>query len=497
MERIVLVHGYSAESREDDRGAITGIYGDLPAALREAYGQPTVVDVDVSRYVTLEDGITLDDLSLALDRALRDHGLLDEPFHVIAHSTGALVVRNWLRHHTPRPSPVGNIVYMAGAQFGSGWAHLGRGQLAKWGRRIFQEGTERGVRVLDALELGSSSTLDLHLQFLLQPGMSMVEDLQVCEYVICGTQADPDWFMLPIRYAKEDGSDGVIRASAANLNFNYQKLVPTEQARGMTWEQVLRQVERARSADTADGSPPIALYEAAPDSQHSSDPERDEIPFAIPFACAHSGDDHGVVTGHVPREQVLRLLRHALEADSTDRWRQLVGVFREETELTYQRAADRDDGGWLARVWSLVEDPHAQYDPHAQVVIRVRDQHGRPVDHYDVFFSSGTEGTPMRRLLEDNHVNAVTPNVIVFYLRTGRHDGAQHRVVDRLPDLAGLTLLVTAVEPQTEQVRYLPARFDLDRDSLKRWIQPHRTTIIDIELLRVTGPDMFQIVSAG
>src|SRR5882724_4424876 len=216
MEPIVLIHGYSAESKGDTPADIASIYGHLPDSLRQMYGA-SVVAINLSRYITLEDGMAIDDTSRALDRAFKtDHPkLLAGKFNVLIHSTGALVIRNWIRRFNRRPSPVGNLIYLAGANFGSGWAHIGKGQLAKWGRMVFEDGSERGMQVLDALELGSDWTLDLHLHFI-QPGNSMYADYGVRESVIIGTQADVKWFEAPIRYAKEDGSDGVIRASASN-----------------------------------------------------------------------------------------------------------------------------------------------------------------------------------------------------------------------------------------------------------------------------------------
>src|SRR6185503_11753212 len=122
MEPIVLIHGYSAESEKTDRDSIAAIYGLLPGKLRDAYGEPAVTEIDLSRYVSLEDGVTIDDVSRAFDRALKTEefqGLLNSGFHVIIHSTGALVIRNWIRRFSTKPSPVRNLVYLAGANFGS------------------------------------------------------------------------------------------------------------------------------------------------------------------------------------------------------------------------------------------------------------------------------------------------------------------------------------------------------------------------------------------
>src|SRR5437762_12806156 len=121
---------------------------------------------------------------------------------------------------SPKPSPIRNLVYLAGANLGSGWATIGQGQIARWGRFVFERGAQRGVMLLQSLDFGSSSTIDLHLSFMRQDSR-MAEAYNVQEYIIVSTQADPSWFEFPIRYAHEDGSDGVVRVSASNLNFNY------------------------------------------------------------------------------------------------------------------------------------------------------------------------------------------------------------------------------------------------------------------------------------
>ena len=85
MNPILLIHGYSAESRRSSARAVTSIYGTLPADLRRRYGSKRVLQLNVSRYLSLEDGINLDDLARAMDQALRTEmpELLDGRFDVI------------------------------------------------------------------------------------------------------------------------------------------------------------------------------------------------------------------------------------------------------------------------------------------------------------------------------------------------------------------------------------------------------------------------------
>jgi len=489
MEPIVLIHGYSAESKKTDPPSITAIYGTLPQALRDEYGRPAVVEIDLSRYITLEDGLTIDDISRALDRALRDDfpHLLRGAFHVIIHSTGALVIRNWIRRFSPKPSPIRKLIYLAGANFGSGWAHIGKGQLAQWARFVFQGGAERGVQVLDALELGSDWTLDLHLHFL-QPGHTMTGDYQVQEHAIIGTQADVSWFPIPIRYAKEDGSDGVVRVSACNVNFNYVRFGPTAGALELSWKQAAQELGRHRERQ----KDRTAYYEIKRTSQPGV-AGRPVVPWAIPYQCAHSGDQMGIVTGSKPRAQVMRLLRLALETPAAD-WSSLVAAYQKETNDTYDRALTGQAPAWWKK-W--IDEPRAQYDPHAQVIFRIRDQDGRPVPHYDIFFDSvQSKRDPSRSintLFEDKHVNERSPHIILFYLRTDEFVAARKRWVPRVPEVNGCYLEVSAVEPETGEILYLPMRFEFSAGQLNNWLQGHRTTVIDVELLRLPSPAVYML----
>lgn len=497
MLPIVLIHGYSAESRDASVSSITSIYGSLPKALRRAFSE--VVEVDVGRYLSLEDGVRLDDISRALDRALReDHPhLMKRGFHAVTHSTGSLVLRNWLRRFSPRPAPLQNYVHVAGANFGSGWAHLGQGQLAKWARRVFQGGAERGLQVLEALELGSDWTLDLHLHFL-ERGNDMLKNLGVREHVVVGSQADVEWFTFPIRYAKEDGSDGVVRVASASLNYQYLKLGPTEDALQLSWTKAATQaglhLERRGSRQ--------GYYEITRASRPGLG-GRGEVPLAVPYACAHSGDKMGIVTGDEPREQVLRLLKAGLTtaggrgAESRtakggvqDR----VEAFRRETEETYRRVRQAKPPAWWHK-W--LDNPKAQYDRHAQIIFRVRDQDGHPVTGFDIFFDSVQSrrdpSLAFKDLIEDKHVNCRSPNIITFYLRTETFSKAADAWVSRVPEVDGCFLEISAVDPQTREILYLPLRFHFQPEELDSWISGNRTTIVDVQLLRLPSPALFTL----
>jgi hypothetical protein len=491
MDPILFIHGYSAESPGTDVPSIKGIYGSLPDDLRASYNP---VDLDLSRYISLNDAVSINDISRALDRALRQDfpHLLRTGFNVIIHSTGALVIRNWIRLFSPKPSPIINLIHLAGANFGSGWATLGQGKIARWGRYVFQDGAQRGVKVLQALELGASQILDLHLE-LLQPGSRMLEDFGVQEYVIIGTQADAPWFEFPVRYAKEDGSDGTVRVSAGNLNFNYLSIRPNVDPQGLPWADVQAAVDNVTQRAA------IPNYYSI-DKSSRPQVDRPEIPFAIAFQCAHSGDERGIVHGTVPKTQVQSLIGLALNTPRGNpaAWSARVNDFQQETTNTYNSARTLANPG----IFKYLAEPRNQYDHHAQVIFRLRDQDGTPIpmDNADIFFVSDQQNpgkVPVQTLIEDHVVNDLTDNCATFYIRVKRFSAALNDWQYLLDDIGNFAIEITAVDPQSRPtsptVLYLPLRIPLTPADVAGFIQAHRTTVVDVQLLRIPSPSVYGI----
>ncbi len=167
---VVLVHGYS------DKGQSFKGWRTLLAAA--GYDARTI---HVGNYVSLSNEVSLKDIAEGFDRALRETGLKDTaPFDALVHSTGMLVVREWLagtsgaagnpRLAAKRQGRLKRLVGLAPATFGSPMAHKGRswlGAMFKGGRELGPDFMEAGDQVLAGLELGSQYTWDLaHRDFL-------------------------------------------------------------------------------------------------------------------------------------------------------------------------------------------------------------------------------------------------------------------------------------------------------------------------------------------
>ncbi|MFC4454720.1 hypothetical protein [Deinococcus sonorensis] len=485
-EPLVLVHGFSAEGRA---GEAAHIYGTLPQALR---GLP-LLDINLGRYVTLDDHVDLEDVTLALDRALAARPeLLKGGFNALTHSTGALVLRNWVRRRGERPSPLRRLIHLAGAQWGSGWAHLGRSQLARWLHLIGQGSAERGLGVLSALELGSPWALDLHLHFL-APGQDLLRDYGVLEASLMGSALPPGWAALPFRAGREAGSDGVVRVAASNPNVIHVQVGPASPPDRLDWAQVARYVGETATALPGQPvpAPPEPYYVVRRESQPGHD-GRAVVPFALLPDCAHIGPETGILTGTRPQATVLRQVAAVLKASPAE-VDALVSQFEAVSAQTYAALGGTEHGPL-----GQVQHPAAtQHDPHAQLIVRTWDQLGRPLPgcalHVNSFGGNGQPRQLINDLFEDVHVNSGAPNTLTCYLRTHRHDSRTGEWVAALPEVNGVDLELDAPTGPGGRVVVVPLRLRLDSATLQRWLEPHRTTLLDVQLLRLPSVDTFQM----
>ncbi|MDQ6972154.1 MAG: alpha/beta hydrolase [Mariprofundaceae bacterium] len=478
MVPILLIHGYASEGSHNP---VEEIYGDLPAHLRQEFGDDAVVEIDLSRWISLSDGISLDDVSFAMQRALNEKfsHLLASGFHVVIHSTGALVVRNWIRRFSPKPSPVKNLVYLAGANFGSGLAHIGQGQLSRWGRLILS-GTGRGTKVLKELEFGSWKTLDLHHAFL-EDGFDMRLNYEVQEFCLNGSQTLPAMRMVPIRYIKEDSSDNTVRTSACNLNFNYIPVSPHTEGANISKESIAELMEqRLNNIEVAH-----SYYEYNLSRMCEN---REPVPFAVIFETAHFGADIGIVAGKDNRGEVIPLVSEALNTPyDVDVYRQVAKSFAAASASTFARAAELHG--------SPIEwNKQAQYEGHAQLIFRLRDQFGDAVEHFDITIRSGEkqkETTRLEDCIEDEHNNSRDKGAITFYLRTQRYnDGTWTELLDSVQKT---NVEITGYEALSDEISYLPLTISLEPEQIRHAIQSFRTTIFDIELMRLPSDKVFAI----
>ncbi len=479
MKPILLIHGYSSEGKNEK---VEDIYGSLPAELRRTFGAANVRDLNLSRWISLNDGVSLEDVSLAMDRALeaRFTNLLSSGFHVIIHSTGALVVRNWIKNYNPDPGlcPIENLVHLAGAHFGSGLAHVGKGQLTRWARLLALH-TGSGIQVLNELLFGSWKSLDLARHFL-APNQDMFKDYQVQEFCIIGSQIPKLLRAIPIRYIKEDSSDNTVRTSAGNLNFSYVSVTPKPSAFTLSLRKLNALVQQRLNGMRIDET----HYDIDLTNVSS---KRRQVPFAIAYETAHFGSDIGIVSGSKNRRAVMPLIKLALLTPyDADAYHEVAQKFETARLNTFKRA------GNLKR--RLLEwDVQAQYEGHAQLIFRIRDQFGNGVEHYDITFRSrgGSNRLRLESLVEDRRRNKTHDGTMTFYLRTQQF--ARKRWRELLENLQPLDVEITGTEPLSSDIQYVPLKISLTGKQVASILKSFQTTIIDIELARLPSQNVFKV----
>lgn len=219
---IVLVHGYS------DQGDSFARWRELLAAA--GYDATTV---HVGSYVSLSNEISIKDIAEGFDRALRHAGFGPEvEFDAFVHSTGMLVIREWLAGTigsidrpeiaVERQARLKHLIALAPATYGSPMAHKGRswlGAVFKGGKSPGPDFMEAGDMVLRGLELGSAYTWDLaHRDFLADPPVYGRSAATPYPFIFVGLK-DYGWLK---RAVTEPGTDGTVRW--AGVGFNSRKI---------------------------------------------------------------------------------------------------------------------------------------------------------------------------------------------------------------------------------------------------------------------------------
>jgi pimeloyl-ACP methyl ester carboxylesterase len=359
---VVLIHGYS------DRGESFLRWRDaLVAAGYDAH------DIPVCSYQTLTNEISIKDVAEGFDRALRDRAGLgaDEPFDAVVHSTGMLVIRDWLTTYAERRERLRHLVALAPATFGSPIAHKGRswlGALFKGRRELGPDFLEAGDRILDALELGSRFTWDLaHLDLLGDEATYGPTRRTPFAFVLIGTEGYTGLKKL----IGEPGSDGVVRWAGCSLNT--RKIIID----------LTRDPARPRGEDRTS----IAEWSNV------------DVPM-IPLA----GLDHGSILA-APTEQAVSLVVAALDVSS---------------------AAEFD--AWQKRAARETAATRQAMDEWQQFVVRCVDERGDPVP--DWFLQLLTvDGDRLEPFDADVHAYSTDPSLRCFHVNLSRLPEARRRTL--------------------------------------------------------------------
>ena len=457
MTTLVFVHGWSVTD--------TSTYGSLPGALRDRAAQAgsmlRVLDIHLSEYVTFDDAVGMDDIVRAFDHALRGLALPDGRFDCITHSTGGPVVMAWLRAQREHPTlyaPIhlGHAVMLAPAHFGSALARLGKGAVGRL--KAWFDGVEPGQRILDWLELGSPESLAQNLDIV--HGKDAAQSGSYL-FSLIGDRPDRSLYDVVNSYTGEDGSDGVVRLAAANLNATHCVLAQ------------------------AGASPTLSMtLTRAP-----------RTAFKLLAGLSHSGSKQGIMGAEPPSPLTIDAIMRCLAVDSAAAYTVLCNAFASENA---QRDADR------VELEPVLFSPRVHFhDPRSLMIFRLVDDRGEALVNAQFQMTAGPEASPdhlPQGFMLDRQANSRSPATVSMFLNRAVLAGETAIVDPRDPhkilrdalqphrpygvhiepvDLAGLIRHVVASTARTDD--FLDA------------LGPHETTIVDVVLSRRVAEGVFRL----
>lgn len=438
---LIFVHGWGTTH--------TDTYGGLPEALVASAGayhlDLTIQHINLGRYVSFHDEVTLDDLARALDQALHDqpgNGQDIQPFSCITHSTGGPVVRHWVNYHYGPEGldrlPLRHLVMLAPANHGSTLAVLGKqrvGRLKAW-----FSGIEPGQRVLDWLSLGSDGQWKLNRD-------SLAYDYAgtgFYPFVLTGQGIDHQFYDFLNSYLVEPGSDGVVRVAGANMNYRF---FAVEQS-----EELLRK------------SPPTYRLIEDPD-QPVRVPQ--PVPLGVYEGYSHCGSKMGIMGSIQPQsdkvQPVVDDVLRCLQVDNPQGYR--------------DRAAE------LA---ALTEAQQANKDRYAMLIFHIHDDRGNCFarDDFDVLLLGGRNYQPQnlpKGFFKDRQMNAVTSN-LVYYVNVDK--------MNQIKD--GMFGLRIVARPSSGFCYYFAGEFRSAGVAYGDIIVANQTTYVDVTLRRQVDKNVFR-----
>jgi hypothetical protein len=446
---IVFVHGWSVRN--------TNTYGQLPARLKkslQAGGRTVDVEnVYLGQYVSFDDTVTLDDIARAFDLALREK-LFDpatktwKPFACITHSTGGPVARLWMELYYGKDRlaacPMKHLVMLAPANHGSALAQLGKGRLSRI--KHFFQGVEPGQRVLDWLEHGSAGAWNLNSRWLDYDCAAA----GVFVFSLTGQKIDRKLYDHLNSYTGEPGSDGVVRAAAANMN--YQSLQLVQKGKKLTLS--ARQLTRPTG-------------------------------FGVLPGMAHSGRDIGIITSvrmtgaHPTVEWVSRCLGVTDAAGFQQ-------VCAELDALTRQTQKDER----IEEVRKLLRTTKYVTNRYSMVIFRLRNDRGDFLADYDLLLTAGPNYSPDELpagFFVDRQRNSRNPGQLTYYLDHDALDALRRRGGE---GRIGFRILA---RPASGLAYYEVAEFQSDENGVRDYFRPNETVMVEIVLSRKVDAQVFRL----
>lgn len=466
---MLFLHGYNVTS--------TQTYGELPYCLHKQGFQ--VEQIEIGRYVSLDDNVGLHQLAIGLQVALKlkfnlktseDETIVlpdSEPCAIITHSTGGLIFNAWfVRYYAEtqyvKQCPFRYAIHLAPAYFGSRLAHHGR----SWANRAKQYATGHniGTKLLHQLELGAEIQTEIAAKL---AASCKSEPLPYIWMTITGCYRYRSFCGFSVLAAlNELGTDGAVRIAATNPDLHHWKI----SSDGL----------RVRTESI---SPTISYLQQPmfilPEYAHTEP--------VVPFHA-----NRGILT-HVTKRTRPQLCLRPSKTGS-----RLLGLINHILATPPEKKED---------LTSLAEKFVPPPSKHTQIIVDVRNNAGEPVEDFHLSFyrihdsnpPSGSKLAKLYKKLTDNggqlrdtdyftqriihtHRNIKSPHRVVFYINTGRFE----------PCIVGLMLKASS---NTPLYTYPTLDFQLNPEQVESIFRPNSTSYLEFQLHTEPTPALMEFLA--
>jgi hypothetical protein len=444
--QLIFIHGWSVTN--------TNTYGKMPQALSRA---AKAYDLDfkiqhiyLGRYISFHDEVTVDDISRAMDRALRDLPGNSEakiaPFSCITHSTGGPVVRHWINKYYGASNlsklPLKHLVMLAPANHGSSLAKLGKSRIGRI--KSWFQGVEPGQKVLDWLCLGSDGQWSLNKEYL---DYDYINN-GLYPFVLTGQGIDKKFYDHLNSYLIEKGSDGVVRVAGANMNYRYFSLVQNKD-----------KIIPKKSPVTCILEPEGFVKKPKP------------VAIGVYNNHSHSGTRMGIMRSVKENDIKVPIITDILKC------------FQVNNSAEYQIRSKE--------LSQLTNEEQIKGDRYCMLIFNIRDDQGEQVsqDDYDLFLLAGNHYSPKqlpKGFFKDKQMNDKSGRLI-YYLDADKMNKI-------LNGKFGIRIIV---RPSSGFSYYCAGEFHSDGIAIDSIIAPNETTYVDIKLHRFIDENVFRFDSAN
>ncbi len=440
MIPIVIIHGWSDHSSSFEK---------LARRLKKDTSR-MVEELWLADYVSLDDDVTMKDIIIAMQSAWLASGLpiKANSVDVIVHSTGGLVIRDWMSSYWPdgQKPPVRNLVMLAPANFGSPLAHKGRSILGRVAKGWNAEKTfQTGEHILKALEMASPYSWSLAQKDRFSSNAFNKGGVRCT--VIVGNSGYTGISGL----ANEDGSDGTVYVSTANMNCAQINLKVTRNGGDFS----------ATAMKLSSGKTAFLILD---------------------------GFDHGEITGR--KKLPLKLLNPVIQAlnitkTGFSKWCKQCDVESERVRMKYSKSKDPEHHAFQNTVFHVIDDTGLP------VIDYVLEFYGKFSDIKDKWATMFNKHIARKKHAygDDRSFRSFMIDTTSMNQLIDKIDESLMFSLSALPDITVDKNLVGYKSFGTDDIKM----FELKQPDINNYFSPDRTLFVNITLPRYQKDRVFEL----